>query len=116
MVTYLSDIADKANYIAFKDKKTGEVKTLKITKDNTSNMFYYKTQNIENEKKHNEAKSDEERSKIRHTLADEQYDYSDANGKHKGKGFVSWVSDYGIMSKYRNALLLPGHTYSVYFS
>ncbi|MBT1327008.1 PDxFFG protein [Mycoplasma bovis] len=117
MFGYLSsDIADKANYIAFKDKKTGEVKTLKITKDNTSNMFYYKTQNIENEKKHNEAKSDEERSKIRHTLADEQYDYSDANGKHKGKGFVSWVSDYGIMSKYRNALLLPGHTYSVYFS
>ncbi len=117
MFGYLSsDIADKANYIAFKDKKTGEVKTLKITKDNTSNMFYYKTQNIENEKKHDEAKSDEERSKIRHTLADEQYDYSDANGKHKGKGFVSWVSDYGIMSKYRNALLLPGHTYSVYFS
>ncbi len=117
MFGYLSsDIADKANYIAFKDKKTGEVKTLKITKDNTSNMFYYKTQNIENEKRHNEAKSDEERSKIRHTLADEQYDYSDANGKHKGKGFVSWVSDYGIMSKYRNALLLPGHTYSVYFS
>ncbi|WP_429980223.1 hypothetical protein [Mycoplasmopsis bovis] len=117
MFGYLSsDIADKANYIAFKDKKTGEVKTLKITKDNTSNMFYYKTQNIENEKKHDEAKSNEERSKIRHTLADEQYDYSDANGKHKGKGFVSWVSDYGIMSKYRNAILLPGHTYSVYFS
>ncbi len=56
MFGYLSsDIADKANYIAFKDKKTGEVKTLKITKDNTSNMFYYKTQNIENEKKHDEA-------------------------------------------------------------
>ncbi|WP_429995313.1 hypothetical protein, partial [Mycoplasmopsis bovis] len=47
MFGYLSiDIDDKANYIAFKDKKTGEVKTLKITKDNTSNMFYYKTQNI----------------------------------------------------------------------
>lgn len=117
MFGYLSsDVADKANYLAFKDRQTGEIKTLKLTKDNTSNMFYYKNQHIENEKKFNEAKSDEERSKIRHTLADEQYDYSDSNGKHKGKGFVSWVSDYGIMSKYRNAILLPGHTYSVYFS
>ncbi|EIN14864.1 Hypothetical protein, predicted transmembrane protein [Mycoplasmopsis agalactiae 14628] len=117
MFGYLSsDVAEKANYLAFKDRQTGEIKTLKLTKDNTSNMFYYKNQHIENEKKFNEAKSDEERKKIRHTLADEQYDYSDSNGKHKGKGFVSWVSDYGIMSKYRNAILLPGHTYSVYFS
>ncbi|WP_029513280.1 PDxFFG protein [Mycoplasmopsis primatum] len=117
MFGYLSsDIADKANYLAFEDKETGEIKTLKITKNSTNNMFYYKTQHIENEKRFNEAKNDEERNKIRHTLAQEKYDYTDANGHHKGTGFVSWVSDYAIMSKYRNALLLPGHTYKIYFS
>ncbi|MBZ4212805.1 PDxFFG protein [Mycoplasma sp. U97] len=116
MFGYLSsDVADKANYLAFKNKETGEVKTLKITKQNTDNMFYYKSQHIENEKRYNEAKTQEERDAIRHTLKHEKYDYVDANGRHQGTGFVSWVSDYAIMAKYRNALLLPG-SYSIYFS
>ncbi|XWT74927.1 PDxFFG protein [Mycoplasma leachii] len=117
MFGYLSsDVANKANYLAFKNKETGEVKTVKINKQFSSNMFYYKTQNIENEAKYEAAKTDEERNAIRHTLAHEKYDYKDTNGHHKGTGFVSWVSDYAIMSKYQNALLTPGQKYSVYFS
>ncbi|QVK05135.1 PDxFFG protein [Mycoplasma mycoides] len=117
MFGYLSsDVADKANYLAFKNQETGEVKTVKINKQFSSNMFYYKTQNIENEAKYEAAKTDIERNAIRHTLAHEKYDYKDTNGHHKGTGFVSWVSDYAIMSKYQNALLTPGQKYSVYFS
>ncbi|WP_027334578.1 PDxFFG protein [Mycoplasmopsis felifaucium] len=112
MFGYLtSDVADKANFLAFKDKATGEIKTLRITKENTSNMFYYKSQNIENEEKY-----DAGDKSVRHTLADEEYDFTDKNGHHKGVGFVAWASDYAIMSKYRNALLLPGHSYEIYFS
>ncbi|QVK02728.1 PDxFFG protein [Mycoplasma mycoides] len=117
MFGYLSsDVANKANYLAFKNQETGEVKTVKINKQFSSNMFYYKTQNIENEAKYEAAKTDTERNAIRHTLAHEKYDYKDTNGHHKGTGFVSWVSDYAIMSKYQNALLKPGQKYSVYFS
>ncbi|WFQ91343.1 PDxFFG protein [Mycoplasma feriruminatoris] len=117
MFGYLSsDVANKANYLAFKNQDTGEIKTVKINKQFSSNMFYYKTQNIENEAKYEAAKTDEERNKIRHTLAQEKYNYKDTNGQHSGTGFVSWVSDYAIMSKYQNALLTPGQKYSVYFS
>nr|VZR75800.1 hypothetical protein MF5294_00833 [Mycoplasma feriruminatoris] len=117
MFGYLSsDVANKANYLAFKNQDTGEIKTVKINKQFSSNMFYYKTQNIENEKKYEAAKTDEQRNAIRHTLAQEKYNYKDTNGQHSGTGFVSWVSDYAIMSKYQNALLTPGQKYSVYFS
>ncbi|AOQ21876.1 PDxFFG protein [Mycoplasma capricolum] len=117
MFGYLSsDVANKANYLAFKNQKTGEIKTIKINKQFSSNMFYYKTQNIENEAKYEAAKTQEEKDKIRHTLAHEKYNYKDINGQHTGVGFVSWVSDYAIMSKYKNALLTPGQQYSVYFS
>lgn len=111
MFGYLtSDIADRVNYIAFKDKVTGEIKTLKINKDHTDNMFYYKSQHILNEDKFNNGDKS-----VRHTLADEEYDFADRNGHHKGKGFVGWVSDYAIMSKYRDRLLSPGHSYEIYF-
>ncbi|WFQ95524.1 PDxFFG protein [Mycoplasma feriruminatoris] len=117
MFGYLSsDVANKANYLAFKNQDTGEIKTVKINKQFSSNMFYYKTQNIENEAKYEAAKTDEQRNAIRHTLAQEKYNYKDTNGQHSGTGFVSWVSDYAIMSKYQNALLTPGQKYSVYFS
>ncbi|WFQ93011.1 PDxFFG protein [Mycoplasma feriruminatoris] len=117
MFGYLSsDVANKANYLAFKNQDTGEIKTVKINKQFSSNMFYYKTQNIENEAKYEAAKTDAERNAIRHTLAQEKYNYKDTNGQHSGTGFVSWVSDYAIMSKYQNALLTPGQKYSVYFS
>lgn len=117
MFGYLSsDIADKVNYIAFKDCETGVIKTIKLSKQHTNNMFYYKKQHIMNEKWYEEAKSDEERDAIRHTLANEEYKYTDLNGEHEGKGFVSWVSDYAVMSSYKGATLLPGHTYEVYFS
>ncbi|WFQ92170.1 hypothetical protein MFERI14815_00787 [Mycoplasma feriruminatoris] len=117
MFGYLSsDVANKANYLAFKNQDTGEIKTVKINKQFSSNMFYYKTQNIQNEAKYEAAKTDEQRNAIRHTLAQEKYNYKDTNGQHSGTGFVSWVSDYAIMSKYQNALLTPGQKYSVYFS
>ncbi|WP_036456808.1 PDxFFG protein [Mycoplasmopsis lipofaciens] len=112
MFGYLSnDVASQAEFIAFEDVKTGEVKKLHITKQHTNNMFYYKTQNPENEEKFmNGDKS------VRHTLDDEEYNYTDKNGTHIGKGFTAWVSDYAVMSQYRDRLLTPGHEYRVYFA
>ncbi|MBU4689985.1 PDxFFG protein [Mycoplasma zalophidermidis] len=107
MFGYLnSEDAKKANYLVFKDLVTSEIKTLKINKNHSSNMFYYTTQHVNNET--NPAS--------RHWLKDEVYDYTDSNGHHKGKGFVAWVSDYGIMSNYSNKLLTPNHEYEIYFS
>ncbi|MBU4691249.1 PDxFFG protein [Mycoplasma zalophi] len=107
MFGYLNiEDAKKVNYLVFEDVETGQRKTLKINKENSSNMFYYKTQHIHNE----------ENSESRHWLKDEAYDYEDSNGHHKGNGFVAWVSDYAIMSNYANKLLDPNHEYKIYFS
>ncbi|MCS4536861.1 PDxFFG protein [Mycoplasma sp. CSL7475-4] len=104
---YLSnDVVDKADHLVFEDLSTKEVKTLKINKENSSNMFYYKTQHVNNE-------SD---PSSRHYLKDEVYDYTDSNGHHSGSGFTAWVSDYAIMSNYSNKLLTPGHEYKIYFA
>ncbi|UUD35035.1 hypothetical protein NPA07_04485 [Mycoplasmopsis caviae] len=111
MFGYLSSaVADKANYLAFKNVRTGQVKTLRITKQNASNMFYYKEQQINNEERHQNGE------KVRHYLSDEPYNFSDKNGHQKGTGFVAWVSDYGIMSRYRNRLLDTNEEYYVYFA
>ncbi|TQC51375.1 PDxFFG protein [Mycoplasmopsis mucosicanis] len=101
-----SQDAAKVEYLVFEDIQTKEKKLLKINKTNASNMFYYKTQNVNNEKDPN----------ARHWLKDEAYKYDDSNGHHEGKGFVAWVSDYAIMSNYANKLLSPGHEYKVYFA
>ncbi|QJR43881.1 PDxFFG protein [Mycoplasma miroungirhinis] len=107
MFGYLNaEDAKKVNYLVFEDIQTHERKTLKINKEFSSNMFYYKTQNINNENDIN----------ARHWLKDEAYDYTDSNGYHKGTGFVAWVSDYAIMSNYQNKLLEPNHEYKIYFS
>ncbi|VEU75647.1 Uncharacterised protein [Mycoplasmopsis maculosa] len=115
MFGYLTkDIAEKANFIAFKDKDNGEIKTIAIKKQNTNNMFYYKTQDLENEIKFNNGDTS-----VRHTLAEEKYDYTDKNGHHKGEGFVSWVTNYEVMSRYRDNLLKPGlhgKRYEMYFA
>ncbi|QSF13725.1 PDxFFG protein [Mycoplasma sp. Mirounga ES2805-ORL] len=110
MFGYLSsDVANKAEWLVFEDIETGEKRSLKIHKEFTNNMFYYKFQNPKNE-------STWKDSDARHYISDEEYDYSDTNGHHAGKGFISWVSDYGIMSRYKNKVLTPGHKYLVYFS
>lgn len=98
--------AKKVNYLVFEDLETKEIKTLKINKNYTSNMFYYKTQHIHNE----------EKPESRHYLKDEKYSYSDSNGEHKGTGFTAWVSDYAIMSNYADKLLTPNHEYKIYFA
>ncbi|QBF34843.1 PDxFFG protein [Mycoplasmopsis phocirhinis] len=104
---YLSnDVVDKADHLVFEDLQTKEIKTLKINKENSSNMFYYKTQHVNNESDPNS----------RHYLKDEKYDYTDSNGHHSGTGFTAWVSDYAIMSNYSNKLLTPGHEYKIYFA
>ncbi|MBN4083349.1 PDxFFG protein [Mycoplasma sp. CSL10137] len=97
---------NKVDYLVFEDLETQEVKTIKINKKNSSNMFYYKTQNVNNE---NNPTS-------RHWLGDERYNYTDSNGHHQGQGFTAWVSDYAIMSNYSNKLLTPNHEYKIYFS
>ncbi|QJG66776.1 PDxFFG protein [Mycoplasma phocoenae] len=113
MFGYLpNDQAKIAKYIAIKDKETNEIKTIPIRMQNTSNLFYYKTQNIENEKKFNSG--DES---VRHYLKDEKYSYVDTYGvKHEGTGFTAWVSDYAILSRYQNNLILPGKSYDIYFA
>ncbi|WP_051630094.1 PDxFFG protein [Mycoplasma simbae] len=98
--------AQLANYLAFEDLQTGEIFTLKINKQNSSNMFYYKTQHINNETD----------PTSRHWLKDEPYNYTDSNGQHQGRGFTAWVSDYAIMSNYADRLLTPNHEYKIYFA
>ncbi|VEU78198.1 hypothetical protein [Mycoplasmopsis columbinasalis] len=97
---------EKIKYLAFKNIKTGEIKTLKVTTDGTDNLFYYKQQRRDAERD----------SSLRHTLADEPYKYTDLNGKHEGIGFTAWVSDYAVMNEYRDRLLTPGEQYYMYFA
>ncbi|QKT05478.1 PDxFFG protein [Mycoplasma sp. OR1901] len=107
MFGYLNnEDVEKANYLVFEDLETKEIKTVKLNKKNSSNMFYYKTQNVNNEKDPN----------ARHWLKDEKYNYTDSNGHHEGTGFTAWVSDYAIMSNYSNKLLTPNHEYKIYFA
>lgn len=106
-----NDVADKAKYLAFEEldeqgNRTGKIRTIKIHKDNTSNIFYYKNQRPNNEINSN----------ARHYISDEEYDYADKNGHHKGKGFTSWVTDFSIMSHYRNKLLDTNKKYAIYFA
>ncbi len=99
-------------YLAFKDLKTGQIKTLPINIKNSNNMFYYKEQHLDNE----ENSKDKNKTK-RHYLAEEKYKWSDSKGNIiAGIGFDSYVSDYAIVSKYSNALLTPGNEYEVYFA
>lgn len=100
-------------YLAFKNTKTGEIKTIPLNIKNSNNMFYYTEQNLDNE----ENAKDPAKSK-RHYLADEEYVWTDSKGNTTGinKGFDSYVSDYVIASKYSNALLKPGQEFELYFA
>ncbi|VEU58888.1 PDxFFG protein [Mycoplasmopsis gallinacea] len=73
--------------IKFTDVKTGEVKYAPINKDKTNNVFYYEKQG-------------DPSSKV--TIED--------------LGYSSWISDYAIMAKYRDTLLVPLHKYYVDFA
>lgn len=45
-------------------------------------------------------------------------DQKDGNSKHfvEDEGYTSWISDYALMGKYRDALLKPGHKYTIDFA
>lgn len=112
---HLADEHD-IKYLAFKDKKTGKITTVALNTKDSNNMFYYKEQNINNENIALEDKKNNTNN-ARHYLAQEKYIWEDSKGNKKaGVGFVSYASDYIIASKYKNALLLPGHEYEVYFA
>ncbi|UWD34528.1 PDxFFG protein [Mesomycoplasma molare] len=78
--------ANKIKRIRFTDIFTNEVKYLEVNFKDTNNLFYLSKQGDIN-------------SKV--TLND--------------LGYSSWVSDYGIMAKYRDTLLKPKHKYFVDF-
>ncbi|ADE19661.1 hypothetical protein [Mycoplasma crocodyli] len=103
--------ATKANYLAFKNTKTGKIVTIPINKNNSNNMFYYLEQKLDNEIKSKKEKG------VRHYLKDEKYTWHDSKGNEtKGVGFISYASDYAILSKYANAIMLPGNEYEMYFA
>lgn len=81
-----NDLASKVKFVKFTDLETQEVKYLPINISKTNNIFYLQKQGDANSKVHLE-----------------------------DLGYTSWVSDYGIMGKYRDALLLPKHSYILEF-
>ncbi|KDE41709.1 hypothetical protein NPL7_02330 [Metamycoplasma hyosynoviae] len=110
-------LTNKVKYLAFKDTKTGKVKTVALNIKNSNNMFYYKNQDIRNEDKAFEEIGKPYDQRVRHYISDEKYIWTGSDGKPvAGVGFDSYVSDYIIASKYSNTLLLPGHEYEIYFA
>lgn len=95
--------SEKIKYLAFEEVESGKKSYLPIHIKNTNNMFYYKKQSPEN------AYSDNNR----HYLKDEPY-FDKKNNVIK-TGFTSWVSDYALVSQYKNRLVSPGKNYWVYF-
>ncbi|QNM93957.1 PDxFFG protein [Mycoplasma sp. Pen4] len=81
-----NELAEKVKYIKFTDVVTKEEKYLPINVQDTNNLFYLEKQG-------------DVTSKV--TLKD--------------LGYSSWISDYGLMSKYRDTLLEPKHEYYVEF-
>ncbi|WP_322962073.1 PDxFFG protein [Mycoplasmopsis cynos] len=80
------ELSKKVKAIKFTDLETGEAKYLDVNIAKTNNVFYLERQGDINTKK---------------TVED--------------FGFTSWVSDFGIMGKYRDTLLKPRHSYTVEF-
>lgn len=78
--------AEKIKKIKFTDVNTKEVKYVNVNINSTNNIFYLQKQN-------------DASSKV--TLHD--------------LGYSSWITDYAIMAKYRDALLLPKHSYYMEF-
>ncbi|VEU74893.1 Uncharacterised protein [Mycoplasmopsis citelli] len=78
--------AAKIDRLKFTNIKTGEAKYLHVNVDKTNNIFYLK-------------KQADPTSKV--TLKDE--------------GYSTWISDYALMGKYRDALLFPGNSFTIDF-
>ncbi|QJB70913.1 PDxFFG protein [Mycoplasma sp. 1654_15] len=70
---------DKLEYLAFEDTSTGQRHFLKVQKENTNNIFYFKRQADETSK---------------WTLKDQ--------------GYASWATNWSILSTFSNALINPG--------
>lgn len=81
-----NEYANKIKKLKFTNIETGEVKYLDVNIEKTNNIFYLKKQG-------------DSSSKV--TLADE--------------GYSTWISDYALMGKYRDALLFPGNSFTIDF-
>ncbi|EFF41465.1 PDxFFG protein [Mycoplasmopsis alligatoris] len=82
-----NDLAAKVKNIRFLNTKTGEAKYLPVNIDKTNNIFYL-------------TKQGDAKSKV----------------YLKDLGYSSWISDYGLMAKYRDTLLDPKSSYYVDFT
>ncbi|WP_416738684.1 PDxFFG protein [Mycoplasma sp. 005V] len=82
-----TDLAAQAKYIKFTDVDTKEEKFLKINTNKTNNIFWLEKQGDVTTKK---------------TIED--------------YGYTSWLTDYALMAKYRDALLKPKHRYYIEFA
>ncbi|UUM19615.1 MULTISPECIES: PDxFFG protein [unclassified Mycoplasma] len=78
----------KIKQLKFTNINTGESKYLDVNIAKTNNIFYLKKQGDTSPE-----------NKV--TLADE--------------GYSTWISDYALMGKYRDALLFPGNAYTIDF-
>ncbi|QZX48955.1 PDxFFG protein [Mycoplasma sp. E35C] len=81
-----TELAKNVKYLRFTDIHNGETKYLKVNIARTNNLFWLQKQGDASSKKSIE-------------------DY----------GYTSWLTDYAIMGKYRDALLKPQHTYTIDF-
>ncbi|MEA4134301.1 PDxFFG protein [Mycoplasma sp. 2704] len=82
-----NQLAEQVKYIKFTDIDTNEMHYLPVNIDKTNNIFYYEKQ-------------------------------GDADSKVtlEQLGYQSWISDYALMSKYRNSLLKPKHRFYIDFA
>lgn len=81
-----TELASKIGYLRFTNTANNEVIYLKVNTQRTNNIFWLQKQGDSNSKK---------------TIED--------------YGYTSWLSDYALMGKYRDALLKPGNAYTVDF-
>ncbi|WLP85780.1 PDxFFG protein [Mycoplasma seminis] len=82
-----NDLATQAKYLKFTDVDTKEEIFLSIHTEKTNNIFWLQKQGDVSAKK---------------TIED--------------YGYTSWLSDYALMAKYRDALLKPKHRYYMEFA
>ncbi|QMT98371.1 PDxFFG protein [Mycoplasma tullyi] len=81
-----TELANKIGYLRFTNVFNNEVVYLKVNTKRTNNIFWLQKQGDPTSKK---------------TIED--------------YGYTSWLSDYALMGKYRDALLRPGQKYTVDF-
>lgn len=81
-----TELASKIGYLRFTNVLTNQAVYLKVNTQRTNNIFWLQKQGDPNSKR---------------TIED--------------YGYTSWLSDYALMGKYRDALLRPGNAYTVDF-